>query len=62
MTKFKEFNGIRLCMGAPDLALVLEDGNPGDGHFSKVFEFGGLGIPPKQSIQFPTHIFPPWSK
>jgi hypothetical protein len=59
MTKFKEFNDIRLGMGAADLALVLEDRNPGDGKFGKVFEFGGLGIPAKQSIQFPTHICSP---
>lgn len=59
MTEFKEFNDIRLGMGAADLALVLEDVNPGDGKFGNVFEFGGLGIPAKQSIQFPTHICSP---
>lgn len=55
MTKFKEFNDIRMCKRAPDLALVLEDGNPGNGQFSKGFDFGGLGRPSEKSIQFPTH-------
>ena len=56
MAKVKEFNDIGPCMGAPDLALVLEDGSPGDGQFSQGFEFRGPEVSSKQSIQFPTHL------
>ena len=57
VTKFKELKSIRPCMGISSLVLVLENGNSGDSKLCKCFEFGGLEVSPKQSIQFPTHYF-----
>lgn len=46
LAKAEELDDVGAGVGAPDLTLVLEDGEPGDGEVEKGFDFRGPEGPP----------------